>query len=46
MKTELLLQAIPKGAVDLLESLTAHLPRRLATRLLVQMAVRFRKPDI
>jgi 2-polyprenyl-3-methyl-5-hydroxy-6-metoxy-1,4-benzoquinol methylase len=46
MKTELLLRAMPKRAVDWLESLTTHLPRRLAERFLIQMAVRFRKPEI
>jgi len=45
MKTELILQVMPRGAVDLLELLTASLPRRLATRLFGQMAARFRKPE-
>jgi len=44
MKTELLLRAVPKRVVDWLESITTHLPDKVATRFLVQMAVRFRKP--
>jgi 2-polyprenyl-6-hydroxyphenyl methylase/3-demethylubiquinone-9 3-methyltransferase len=46
MKTELLLRAMPKRAVDWLESLTGYLPQRLSARFLVQMGVRFRKPEV
>jgi 2-polyprenyl-3-methyl-5-hydroxy-6-metoxy-1,4-benzoquinol methylase len=46
MKTELLLQTMPKRAVDCLESLTAFLPQRLSARFLVQLGVRFRKPEV
>ena len=46
MKTELLLRAMPKRAVDWLESLTAYLPQTLSARFLVQMGVRFRKPEV
>ena len=45
MKTELLLRTVPKRVVDWLESMTTHLPDKVAGRFLVQMAVRFRKPD-
>ena len=44
MKTELLLRTVPKRVVDWLESITTHLPDKVARRFLVQMAVRFRKP--
>jgi len=44
MKTELLLRTIPERVVDWLESVTTHLPDKVAGRFLVQMAVRFRKP--
>jgi 2-polyprenyl-3-methyl-5-hydroxy-6-metoxy-1,4-benzoquinol methylase len=44
MKTELFLRAIPKRVVDWLECITTHLPDKVASRFLVQMAVRFRKP--
>ncbi|MEY2525602.1 MAG: hypothetical protein QOE73_373 [Verrucomicrobiota bacterium] len=46
LKTELLLRAMPKRAVDWLESLTAYLPQRLSARFLVQMGARFRKPEV
>jgi hypothetical protein len=46
MKTELLLRAMPKRAVDWLESLTACLPQTLSARFFVQMGVRFRKPEV
>jgi 2-polyprenyl-3-methyl-5-hydroxy-6-metoxy-1,4-benzoquinol methylase len=46
VKTEWLLQAVPKGMVDWLESVTAGFPPRLSARFLVQMGVRFRKPEV
>jgi len=46
MKTEMLLRATPKRAVDWLESLTAYLPQMLSARFLVQVGVRFRKSEV
>ena len=44
MKTEQALRTVPKPVVEWLESISQLLPRKLSTRLLIQMAVRFRKP--
>jgi 2-polyprenyl-6-hydroxyphenyl methylase/3-demethylubiquinone-9 3-methyltransferase len=44
MKTELVLRVVPKRTVDLIEAVTVRLPDRLTKPLLVQMAVRFRRP--
>jgi 2-polyprenyl-6-hydroxyphenyl methylase/3-demethylubiquinone-9 3-methyltransferase len=43
LKTNLVLRIIPRGAVDALETLSERLPPALARKLLVQMAVQFRR---
>ena len=45
MKTEALLRILPRRAIDLFEIGTAFLPCFLKRKALVQMAVRFRKPE-
>jgi 2-polyprenyl-3-methyl-5-hydroxy-6-metoxy-1,4-benzoquinol methylase len=44
LKTERLLRVLPKRWVDMLEKATQYLPLSLKEKVLVQMAVRFRKP--
>ena len=44
MKAELLLRILPKRLIDKLERATQRLPDAVQERVLVQMAVRFRKP--
>ena len=43
LKSEALLKILPRGIVDLAENASRHLPSRLKSKALVQMAVRFRK---
>jgi 2-polyprenyl-3-methyl-5-hydroxy-6-metoxy-1,4-benzoquinol methylase len=43
VKTETLLQVLPKRCVDEVERLTEHLPQRMKEKLLVHMAARFVK---
>jgi 2-polyprenyl-6-hydroxyphenyl methylase/3-demethylubiquinone-9 3-methyltransferase len=45
MKMEQLLRILPRGVVRAAESATQHLPRAVARKLLIQMAVRLRKPS-
>ncbi|HEX8907386.1 MAG TPA: methyltransferase domain-containing protein, partial [Longimicrobiaceae bacterium] len=44
LKTERLLRALPRGMVETLESATQRLPFALRRKVLLQMAVRLRKP--
>ncbi len=46
MKTELFLRALPAGVVSSVERATQHLPRLIARKVLIHMAVRLRKPGI
>jgi 2-polyprenyl-6-hydroxyphenyl methylase/3-demethylubiquinone-9 3-methyltransferase len=46
MKTEALLNALPRAAVERLETLTQRLPAPLQRRLMVQMGARLRRPFV
>ena len=45
MKTETLLRILPRRWIDMFEAATRRLPFSLQQKLLVQMAVRFRKRE-
>ena len=45
MKTAALLRALPRSVVNRVEMLTQRLPAPIGRKLLIQMAVRFRKPS-
>jgi len=46
MKTETLLRILPPRWIDMFEAATRRLPFLLQQKLLVQMAVRFRKREV
>jgi hypothetical protein len=46
MKTETLLRILPRRWIDMFETATRRLPFLLQQKLLVQMAVRFRKREV
>lgn len=46
MKTEALLNVLPRAAVQRLETLTQRLPARLQQRLMLQMGARLRRPFV
>lgn len=46
MKMELLLRALPRSLINTIEAATQHLPALMCRKLLLQMAVRFRKPVV